>query len=106
MRLGAVFIAVCMVLIAASAGATVYLGFGFASTKAVIVALAVLTALGLYTTVSTRMGVRTIVGNQLSDLSRSNFELARQMTEINRRVAVVESRVEGAQARTRAALDP
>ena len=29
MRLGAIFVAVCMVVIAASAGATVYLGFGF-----------------------------------------------------------------------------
>ena len=47
MRLGAVFIAVCMVVIAASAGATVYLGFGFSGTEAIIVALAVLTAWAL-----------------------------------------------------------
>jgi cyclic-di-GMP phosphodiesterase TipF (flagellum assembly factor) len=106
MRLGAVFVAVCMVVIAASAGATVWLGFGFSGAEAIIVALAVLTALGLYNTVATRVGVRTAVGSQLGDLSRSNFELARQLTELTRRVGAAESRIEGAQARARAAMDP
>ena len=106
MRLGAVFIAVCIVVIAASAGATVYLGFGFSGTEAIIVALAVLTALGLYNTFSTRLGVRSAVGSQLSDLSRSNFELARQVNEIGRRLSGVEGRVESAQQRARAAIDP
>jgi cyclic-di-GMP phosphodiesterase TipF (flagellum assembly factor) len=106
MRLGAVFIAICMVVIAASAGASTYLGLGFSTTEATVVALAVLTALGLYNIVATRTGVRAAVSSQLGDLSRSNFELARQLTELNRRVAAVEGRVEGAQARARAAVDP
>jgi cyclic-di-GMP phosphodiesterase TipF (flagellum assembly factor) len=106
MRLGAVFIAVCMVVIAACAGATVYLGFGFTGTEAIIVALSVLTALGLYNTFSTRMGVRSMVGSQLSELSRSNFELARQMNDLSRRLSAVEGRVEGVQHRARAAIDP
>ena len=94
MRLGAVFIAICMVVIAASAGATVYLGFGFSATEAIIVALSVLTALGLYGTVATRLGVRSMVGSQLGDLSRSNFELARQVTELSRRLSGVEGRMD------------
>jgi cyclic-di-GMP phosphodiesterase TipF (flagellum assembly factor) len=106
MRLRAVFIAICVVVIAASAGATAYLGFGFAGTEAVIVALSVLTALGLYKTVATRMGVRAVVGSQLGDLSRSNFELSRQVTELSRRLAGVEGRVDTAQHRARAAIDP
>ncbi len=106
MRLGAVFIAICMVVIAASAGTTVYLGFGFSATEAIIVALSVLTALGLYGTVATRLGVRTAVGSQLGDLSRSNFELARQVTELSRRLSGVESRMDTVQHRARAATDP
>jgi cyclic-di-GMP phosphodiesterase TipF (flagellum assembly factor) len=106
MRLGAFFIVVCMVVIAASAGATVYLGFGFTGTEAIIVSLSVLTALGLYNTFSTRMGVRSVVGNQLSELSRSNFELARQMNDLGKRLSAVEGRLEGVQHRARAAIDP
>ena len=66
MRFGAVFIAVCMVVIAASAGATMYLGFGFSGTEAIIVALAVMTVLGLYSTFSARMGVRSVVGGAMA----------------------------------------
>jgi cyclic-di-GMP phosphodiesterase, flagellum assembly factor TipF len=106
MRLGTFFIAACMVVIAASAGALLYLGFGFSGLEAVVVALAVLTALGLYTIFSARTGVRSAVGSQLGDLSRSNFELARQVNDLNRRIAGVESRADVAQARARAAIDP
>ncbi len=106
MRLGAVFVAICMVVIAASAGATVYLGFGFSGAEAVTVALAVATALGLYGTLSTRMGTRSVVGSQLGDLSRSNFELSRQVNELGRRISAVEGRVDSAQHRARAAIDP
>jgi len=106
MRLGTVFIVACMVVIAASAGALLYLGFGLSGMEATVVALAVLTALGLYSTFATRTGVRSAVGSQLGDLSRSNFELGRQVNELNRRIAGVESRVDVAQARARAAIDP
>jgi len=106
MRLGAIFVAICMVLIAASAGATVYLGFGFSATEAIIIALAVLTALGLWGTITTRLGVRSMVGSQLGELSRSNFELARQATELSRRLSAVEGRMDTVQHRARAATDP
>jgi cyclic-di-GMP phosphodiesterase TipF (flagellum assembly factor) len=106
MRLGAVFIAVCMVLIAASAGATVHLGLGFAVTESIIAALAVLTALGLYNTVSTRLGVRAVVGSQLNDLSRGNADIARQVAEMSRRLAALEGRMDAVQTRAKAATDP
>ena len=52
------------------------------------------------------MGVRSMVGSQLSELSRSNFELARQMNDLGKRLSSVEGRVEGVQHRARAAIDP
>ena len=106
MRLGAIFVAVCMLLIAGSAGVTVHLGFGFPVAESVIVALAVLTALGLYNTVSTRMGVRAVVGSQLADLSRGNADMARQLAELGRRLVALESKTDGALHRARAASDP
>ena len=106
MRLSSIFIAACMVLIAASAGAVVFLAFGFTGSETVTVAVAVLTALGLYNTVSTRGGAHAMVGNQLRDLASSNTNLARQVAEIGRTVAALQTRVEHTLDRTRAATDP
>ena len=68
MRLGAIFVAVCMTVIAASAGAVVYFAYGFTGADAIIVAIAALTALALYNAVSTRMNVKSVVGPQLTEL--------------------------------------
>ena len=58
MRIAAIFVAVCMVLIAGSAGAVVYLYFGLSLSEAIAVAIAILAALALYNTISTRVGLR------------------------------------------------
>ena len=47
-RISAIFIAACVVLIAASAGAVLYLGFGVDASTSAIVALAALTAMALF----------------------------------------------------------
>jgi cyclic-di-GMP phosphodiesterase TipF (flagellum assembly factor) len=94
MRLGALFVAVCMTVIAASAGAVVYFGYGFTGADAIIVAIAALTALALYNAVSTRMNVRSVVGPQLAELSRGSGDLARQLAETGRRLAAIEARME------------
>jgi cyclic-di-GMP phosphodiesterase TipF (flagellum assembly factor) len=106
MRLAALFVAVCMVLIAGSAGAAVYFAFGFRPAEAVLVGVAVLTALSIYNTVSARIGMRTVVSSQLRDLSRGNAEMARQLGEVERHFAALERRVEGTLNKTRAATDP
>jgi cyclic-di-GMP phosphodiesterase TipF (flagellum assembly factor) len=106
MRLGAVFVAVCMVIIAGSAGAIVHLYLGVSASEAVTVGIATLTALALYNTVSTRLGLRTAVGRQLVDLSRGVGDLAGQVGELGRRLAAMEGKVEGALGRTRAVTDP
>ncbi|MGH8638647.1 MAG: hypothetical protein ACREUZ_16040, partial [Burkholderiales bacterium] len=95
-----------MVLIAGSAGAIAYLGVGLPMTESALVGLAVLTTLVLYNALSTRLGVRAMVGNQLTDLSRGSADVARQVAELNRRLASVEGRMDSAIERTRAATDP
>ncbi len=123
MRLGAIFfVALCMVIIAGSAGATVYLYFGASASESAAVAVGILTALALYNGLSNRVRMDTAVGHQLADLSRSGADLAHQVAEIARRLAAVEgkiegkidnkienkieSRIEGALERTRAVTDP
>jgi cyclic-di-GMP phosphodiesterase TipF (flagellum assembly factor) len=106
MRLGALFVAVCMTVIAASAGAVVYFAYGFTGADAIIVAIAALTALALYNAVSTRMNVRSVVGPQLTELSRGGADLARQIAEMGRRLAVVESRLERTLAKGEATIEP
>ena len=106
MRLGAIFVALCMMVIAASAGAVVYFAYGFGAADSIVVATAALTALALYNAVSTRMNVRSVVGPQLTDLSRGSADLARQLAEVGRRLAVVESRMERSLARGEATVEP
>jgi cyclic-di-GMP phosphodiesterase TipF (flagellum assembly factor) len=106
MRLGAIFVALCMVLIAGSAGVVLHLAFGFDISAAMTVAIAVLTALALYNMVSTRLGARTAVGSQLTELGRGTADVARQVAEMGRRLAVLESKVENSLHKARATTDP
>ena len=105
-RLTAVFVATCMVLIACSIGAVLYLRFGLSGADSAIVALTALTALALYNAVSTRLYDRGDFGGQVSELSRGTAELARQVGEVNRRVAAIEGNAHAAVERTLAATHP
>src|SRR5712691_12885654 len=96
MRLGAIFVAVCMVIIAGSAGAIVHFYFGVGAAEATGVGIAALTALALYNTVATRIRARAALGRQLADLSGGVAELARQVGDFGRRLAALESRIEAA----------
>src|SRR5665647_2772641 len=106
LRIGAIFIAVCMVLIAASVGAVLFLGLKLDPRPSAIVALAVLIALALYNTITTRLQDRRFLGDQIADLSRGTADLSRQMAEMSRRVAAVETRLEATVSRQRGAVDP
>ena len=105
-RISAIFIAVCMVLIAGSVGAVLFLGLGLDSRTAAIVSLAALVAMALYNTISNRLRDRTDLGDQIADLSRGTADLARQVAELGRRLNSVEARVESTVSRTRGADDP
>src|SRR5882757_3680649 len=105
-RLTAVFVATCMVLIACSIGAVLYLRFGLSGADSAIVALTALTALALYNAVSTRLYNRGDFGGQVGELSRGTADLARQVAEVNRRVAAIEGNAHAAVERTLAATHP
>ena len=105
-RISAIFIAVCMVLIAGSIGAVLYLAFKLDAATSAIVALAALTGMAFYNTVSNRLRDRGDLGDQIADLSRGTGDLARQVAEIGRRLNAMETRVESTVSRARSVVDP
>ena len=105
-RISAIFIAVCMVLIAGSIGAVLYLAFKLDAPTSAIVALAALTGMAFYNTVSNRLRDRGDLGDQIADLSRGTGDLARQVAEIGRRLNAMETRVESTVSRARSVVDP
>jgi cyclic-di-GMP phosphodiesterase, flagellum assembly factor TipF len=92
-RISTIFVAICMVLVAASLGLILYSIAGINGPESAIVALAALTFLILYNAVSMRLRDRSDVGSQIADLSRGTADLARQVAEFGRRLAAVEGRV-------------
>jgi cyclic-di-GMP phosphodiesterase TipF (flagellum assembly factor) len=90
LRLGAIFIVLCMVLIAVCTGAVLYLLAGLSATESMIVAVAVLTGLAIYSAATSRLRDRSDVGGQIADLSRGTGDLARQLAELGRRTAALE----------------
>src|SRR5579863_9708459 len=95
-RISTIFIAICMVLVAASLGLILYSVAGISGTESAIVALTALTFLILYNAVSMRLRDRTDVGGQIADLSRGTADLARQVGEFGRRLVAVEGRLASA----------
>ncbi len=110
LRLSALFVVGCMVLIAASAGVVLYLVFGMGGAEATLVALVALSGLALYNAVTTRLRDRADLGGQIADLSRGTADLARQVAELGRRTAALEGHgdkvAEGAAERTRKVTEP
>jgi cyclic-di-GMP phosphodiesterase TipF (flagellum assembly factor) len=105
-RISAIFIAACVVLIAGSIGAVLYLGFNVDASTSAIVALSALTGMALFNSVSNRLRDRTDLGDQIADLSRGTADLARQVAEISRRLNAVETKITSPAHRARAATDP
>src|SRR4030088_3556336 len=95
-RISTIFVAICMVLVAASLGLVLYSMAGISGTESAIVALTALTFLILYNAVSMRLRAPPDVGGQIADLSRGTADLARQVAEFGRRLAAVQGRVASA----------
>ena len=106
LRIGAIFVAVCMVLIAASLGGLLFLVLKVDARTAALIALAALIAMALYNTISNRLADRAALGDQIADLSRGTADLARQVAEVSRRLNAVESRVSNTANSARGAVDP
>src|ERR1700692_119058 len=105
-RISAIFIAFCMVLIAGSLGFVVYLRFWLTGAESALVALGVLTALAVYNTVSARTRDRSEVSNQIANLGRGSGDLARQLAESGRRLSARETKVEAVLDRALATAQP
>jgi cyclic-di-GMP phosphodiesterase TipF (flagellum assembly factor) len=90
LRLGAIFTAGCMILIAVSTATALYLAAGLGGAESTVIALAALTGLALYNAVTTRLRDRSDLGGQIADLSRGTADLARQVAELARRTAAME----------------
>src|SRR4029078_2289161 len=84
-RISTIFIAICMVLVAATLGLVLHAVAGFSGTDSAIVPLTALTFLILYNAVSMRLRDRSDVGGQIADLSRGTADLAPQVPEFGRR---------------------
>src|SRR5580700_1383676 len=89
-RISAIFIAVCMVLIAASVGFVIYLRFGLTGAESFLIGLGVLTALAVYNAIAARSRDRSEVSDQIATLSRGSADLARQLAEFDRRLNTIE----------------
>ena len=93
-RISAMFIALCMTLIAASLGAVLFLRFGLSAVNSALTALGVLTVLALYHAVAGRKRDRAEVNDQVSSLARGSGDLARQVAEFGRRLSLMEDKIE------------
>lgn len=105
-RIGAIFIAVCMVLIAVSLGTVVYLRFGLSGVESSLVGLGALTALAIYNAVAARLRDRAQASAQISTLSRSSGDLARQLAEFSLRLNAMDTKVEHVLERSLQAAQP
>jgi cyclic-di-GMP phosphodiesterase TipF (flagellum assembly factor) len=105
-RISTIFVAICMVLIAASLGMVLYTVAGLRPSEAAIIALAAFTFLILYNAVSMRLKDRSDVGTQIADLSRGTADLARQVAEFGRRLAALEGKSAGAEHMVNSRVDP
>jgi cyclic-di-GMP phosphodiesterase, flagellum assembly factor TipF len=105
-RISAIFIAVCMVLIAGSIGFVVYLRFGLTGAESFLIGLGVLTALAVYNAVAARSRDRAEVSDQIASISRSSADLARQLAEFGRQLGTVETKVDSVLDKALASAQP
>src|SRR4029078_2589860 len=105
-RIGAIFIAVCMMLIGVSIGAVLYFGFKIDAGTSAIVARASLTAMALFNSISNRLRDRGDLGDQIGELSRGTVDLARPLAQTSRRINALEVKIASPVSRGRGASDP
>src|SRR5271155_2872144 len=105
-RISAIFIAICMALIAGSLGFVLYLRFGMTGAESALAGLGMLTALAVYNAIAARKRDRNEASNQLANLARGSGDLARQLGEFGRRLAAVEVKVDSVIDRALATAQP
>ncbi len=105
-RIRVIFIAVCIVLIAASLGVVLYLRLGFSAADAGLVALVLLAAAAVYNAVAADKRERAAVNDLVSQLERGSSDLARQLGEFGRQLGALEDRVETVVDKALASAEP
>jgi cyclic-di-GMP phosphodiesterase TipF (flagellum assembly factor) len=105
-RISAIFIAICMVLIAASVGFVVYLRFGMTGAESFLIGLGVLTALAVYNAIAARSRDRAEVSDQIATISRGSADLARQLAEFGRQLGTMETKVDAMVDKALASAQP
>jgi cyclic-di-GMP phosphodiesterase TipF (flagellum assembly factor) len=93
MRISTVFVAICMVLIAASIGMILFAMSALSGVQAAIVAATVLVFLILFNAIARRGRDRNDVHRQIDDLSRGTGDLAKQVAEFGRRLTAIEGKI-------------
>ncbi|MDC7987732.1 EAL domain-containing protein, partial [Rhodoplanes sp. TEM] len=105
-RVGAIFVGLCMALIAGSLGTLMYLYVGTNAAESAIVTLVAFTGLAVYNAVALKARERGDADGPIADLSRGTTDLARQVIDLGRRVATMESRLDGVLDRVGEAAKP
>ena len=105
-RISAIFIAVCMALIAASVGFVIYLRFGLTGAESFLIGLGVLTALAVYNAIAARSRDRSEVSDQIATLSRGSADLARQLAEFGLKLSTMETKVDAVLDKALATAQP
>jgi cyclic-di-GMP phosphodiesterase, flagellum assembly factor TipF len=106
LRISAIFLAACMVLVAGSLGLAVYQRLGFTGAESALLALGTLTALAVYNAIAARKRDRVETSHQLANLARGSGDLARQLAEFGRRLNTMEAKVDTVVDRALAATQP
>ena len=88
---GFFFIAACMALIAASAGAVLHYAAGISAVEAAFAALALLFGLLTAEAVSARARDRLENNERIEGLARASADIAREIGELNQRIAKLEA---------------
>jgi cyclic-di-GMP phosphodiesterase TipF (flagellum assembly factor) len=104
-RLTATFVAVCMMVIAGSLGAVLFLAAGLPVLPSALTALTVLCCLALGNVLARRPRESADLGDRIAEVSRGSAELARDVAALGRRLAAMEERLDAAN-RERVAFDP
>ena len=105
-HLVAIFVAVCIAVVAGALAFACYLLFGLSGAESAVIGLTAFTGMTVYDAVTKRLRDRTDVGEQIADLSRLTADLAKHMAEMKRNLTAAETKVDGAVNRVRAAVEP
>lgn len=91
MRIGSIFIIVCMALIAASIGAALHYVAGLPVSECAYIALVILFALMTCEVIASRNRDRADFASRFEELSRTSSDIAREVGTLSRRIAAVET---------------